>query len=168
MIKKIEETSLINPTLDPSLFEDKNILDYSCIICQNIPNPNECYETICCGHLLCNSCILRWLRTKEKCPLCSKEMKPNDNYLREIKTSNKMIYRTLLKLKLKCPYNCEWKGFLKDYDEHIKICDLKIHECKYNKVGCKYIGLKKKCEEHEKDNDIEHLKMATDYCSKLG
>ena len=78
-------------------------------------------------------------------------MKLNDNYLREIKTSNKMIYRILLKSKIKCPYNCEWKGILKDYDEHIKICDLKIHECKYNKIGCKFTGIINKCEEHEKD-----------------
>ena len=69
----------------------------------------------------------------------------------------------MLKLKLKCPYNCEWKGSFGELDDHLKVCASKPYQCKYNKLGCKFIDIKEKCEEHEKNNDEQHLEIAMDF-----
>ena len=162
----INDSQLIEPILDPSLFEDKNILDYECMICKNIPNPHKCYESICCGRLFCVSCIQTWLRRTKRCPLCAEFMKEGKEYLKNIETDSKLIYKMLLKLKLKCPYNCEWEGPFSELDDHLKKCDLKLYGCKYSEFGCKFNDKKNKCEEHEKNNDEEHLQIIMDFIDK--
>ena len=161
-----DNSKLVDPIFDPSLFEDNEALDYECVICKNIPNPHQCYEAICCGHLFCIPCINNWLKGSKKCPLCNVLMKSDQNYLRNIETDSKFIYKMMLKLKLRCPYNCEWAGPFGELDDHLKVCDYKTYKCKYNNLGCKFIGRKDKCEEHEKHNDEDHLKIAMDYIER--
>ena len=72
----------------------------------------------------------------------------------------------MLKLKLKCPYNCEWKGSFAQLDNHFKECNSKMYQCKYNKLGCNFVDKKDKCKEHEKSNDEEHFKIALEYFDK--
>ena len=161
--KLLNNSELVDPVLDPSLFEDKDILDYECLICKNIPNPHQCYETICCGHLFCIPCMTNWMETSRKCPICKVFMDPEEDFLRNVETDSQMIYRTMLKLKLQCPFNCKWEGLLAGLDDHLKVCDSKLYKCKYNKLGCKFIDKKDKCEEHENHDNEKHLKFAMDY-----
>ena len=72
----------------------------------------------------------------------------------------------MLKLYLKCPYNCGWEGIFSDIEAHFKSCPLKEDECKYHKIGCGFVGKKNECEEHEKNNVSLHLQMAFDYIKR--
>ena len=113
-------------SLDPDLLDEsnQNIDEYLCCICQTIPNPETAIEEENCGHLFCNNCINEWSKTKSNCPICKKNISK-----RLVKEKNKMIYRQLANLKLKCQEeNCDWEGIWKDYYEHLK----KVHNIEIN------------------------------------
>ncbi len=61
--------------LDKNNYQNESTLDDKCPICYNIINfkvrPN------CCYHYFCSSCILHWIRVRNTCPTCRK----NINYI---------------------------------------------------------------------------------------
>ena len=52
------------------------MLNGSCNICME-PITNPVLEPNC-QNVFCGSCILKWLKTKENCPLCRKDVKANE------------------------------------------------------------------------------------------
>ena len=147
-------------SLDSNLFINPQISDYKCIICENIPSPENAYEALCCPIIFCKSCLLRWIYQNPKCPLCKKTMHNETKYIRQIKEGNKLFYKMFQKFKIKCPYGCDWSGIWADLDNHLLSCEKGVRQCKFKDIGCEYINEKNKIEEHEKNNDKMHLDMA--------
>ena len=114
MSKMSDETSL-----DPDFLDEQsktNIEDYTCCICQLIPNPETSVEEENCGHIFCFICLNQWLQKSQECPFCKMKISR-----RSIKDKNKMVYRHLINLVVLCQEeNCSWKGIFKDYSEHLK------------------------------------------------
>ena len=106
-------------SLDPDFLEESSqsgIEDYTCCICQLIPNPEFAVEEENCGHLFCDLCLIQWEKKDEKCPFCKMKISK-----RIIKDKNKIVYRHLINLIVYCQEeNCGWKGIWKDYSEHLK------------------------------------------------
>ena len=149
-----------NSSLNPELFSLSIISEYKCQLCGLIPSPETANEVICCGVLYCNECITKLIpKTKEEkmeCLIC----KSNDMKYRKIKDENKIIYRIIKNLNIKCPYKCEWEGIWSDLDKHLNECKYGKRYCKYNSIGCEFFGENKKVIEHELNNDKNHLEMA--------
>ena len=116
----IDETSL-----DPDFLDEQsktNIEDYTCCICQLIPDPETSIEEENCGHIFCFLCINQWLNKSEECPFCKMKITK-----RSIKDKNKIVYRHLINLVVLCQEeNCSWKGIFKDYSDHLKNSHKKI------------------------------------------
>ena len=75
--KNISENTKLNfESLDCNLFVVEPPNDFICTICDNIPNPECCYEVTCCGHLFCENCMTRNRTFKDKmykiCDICLK------------------------------------------------------------------------------------------------
>ena len=94
-----------------------------------------------------------------ECPIC----KSNDIKYRNIKDKNKIFYKVLKNLNIKCPYKCEWKGIWSDLEKHLNECKYGMRYCKYNSIGCDFYDENKKVIEHELNNDKNHLEMAIKY-----
>ena len=164
-IKKVEikiKKQIVNKdsSLDTNLFLLPEINDFKCIICENIPNPDNAYEVICCGLLFCKDCLFKWIYQTPNCPICKKELKNDPNYVRNIKENNLIFYKTLKKFIIKCPYECNWTGPWSEIENHLIECDKGYRECKYKDLGCEYIDEKNKIIEHEQKNDKLHLDLA--------
>jgi len=129
-----------NSSLNPELFSLSYISEYQCKLCGLIPSPETANEIICCGILYCDECLQKLISTKDEkmeCPIC----KSNDILYRKIKDGNKIFYKVLKNLNIKCPYKCEWEGIWSGefYDENKKVI------------------------EHELNNDKNHLEMSLKY-----
>ena len=130
--------------LDPDFLDESsksNIEDYICCICQFIPNPETALEEENCGHLFCEKCISKWLVKSQKCPFCKEIISK-----RSVKDKNKIVYRQLINLIVLCQEeNCQWKGMLKEYDEHL---DKKHNKKKISYYFELYKYYKATCHEH--------------------
>ena len=107
-----------NSSLDIDLFLSPEISDYKCLICENVPNPENAYEAICCGILFCKECLAKWTYQNLKCLICKIPLNNDGKYTRRIKDNNKIIYKIFLKYKIKCPYGCELNGKLENLENH--------------------------------------------------
>lgn len=145
-------------SLDPSLFSYEYISDYKCISCGLIPSFETAYETVCCGNLVCKECFQNYGDDNDECPKCSSVF--YNLQTREIKKYNKIFYKSLKNLVIKCPYKCEWIGPWIDLESHLLKCDLSFRYCPYKFIGCDFVGENKKVKEHEDNNDKLHLDMA--------
>ena len=123
-------------SLDPDDLDEAsqtNIEDYTCCICQLIPDPQTAIEEENCGHIFCDTCLNNWLKKSESCPFCKMKISK-----RIIKDKNKIVYRHLINLVVKCPEeNCDWKGISKEYFEHLKNKHNKKIEVDFN-ISLKY------------------------------
>ena len=53
----------LSRSIDPDFLEESsqtNIEDYTCCICQLIPNPELAIEEENCGHIFCAQCLSVW------------------------------------------------------------------------------------------------------------
>ena len=151
-----------NSSLNPELFSLSYISEYKCKLCGLIPSPETANEIICCGILYCDECLQKLISTKDEkmeCPIC----KSNDILHRKIKDGNKIFYKVLKNLNIKCPYKCEWKGIWSDLESHLNECKYGVRYCKYKSIGCEFYDENKKVIEHELNNDKNHLEMAIKY-----
>ena len=151
-----------NSSLNPELFSLSYISEYKCKLCELIPSPETANEVICCGVLYCNDCLKKIVTKKQEikeCPIC----KSNDMKYRKIKDENKIFYKVLNNLNIKCPYKCEWKGIWSDLENHLNECKYGKRYCKYNSIGYKFFDENTKVIEHELNNDKNHLEMAINF-----
>lgn len=147
--------------LESDFFQDVNqVIEYSCSICTNVPNPHHCTEASCCGHLFCTDCITKWLETNKTCPFCKGTLKDKTNLLRNIEQNNKLLYRILQKLLIICPNKCGWKGEWSDLEGHLNECTKLQKECMYKRIGCTFFGPQQECKEHEIGSEKHHLELA--------
>jgi hypothetical protein len=106
-------------SIDPDYLDEKNkenIEDYICCICQFLQNPETAIEEENCGHIFCQICIDNWLKKNNLCPFCKGKI-----IKRNIKNKNKMIYRQIINFIVLCSEkNCNWKGTIKEYENHLK------------------------------------------------
>ena len=89
-----------NEALDPDFLDEiskTNIEDYTCCICRLIPNPESAIEEENCGHIFCSLCLSDWQTRNNTCPFCKMEISK-----RSIKNKNKLVYRHLINLIVKC------------------------------------------------------------------
>ena len=156
--KEKQKIILINKysNLEPDLFSNEYILDYKCISCGLIPSFEKANETICCGYLICEECLKKWKEEKKGCLICNLE----ELKTRDIKTENKIFYKSFKNLIIKCPYKCEWKGIWVDLESHLNECKLGYRECKYKSIGCEFVDGNNMVIEHERTNDKYHLDLA--------
>jgi hypothetical protein len=142
--------------------DNKDISIFECAICNDIPNPHFCYELVCCGHLFCEDCLSKWFKEKQICPICKKTIENHTNLLKKIKDNNKIVFRIMNKLNIKCPYNCNWNGKWEELENHLNFCVLSIKENKNKNNECKtYLEI----EELEKNND-KNLELAINFINK--
>jgi hypothetical protein len=121
-------------SLDPDFLADKNqadIEDYICCICQAIPNPESAVEEENCGHIFCSDCLNNWKKKSNNCPFCKENITK-----RVIKDKNKIVYRHLINLIIKCQEeNCDWKGIWKEYKAHLEKVHNKILKIEENNIN---------------------------------
>jgi len=111
----------------------KNIEDYLCCICQLIPNYHTAIEEKNCGHIFCLDCFTKWEKKNSQCPFCKSNIST-----RNIEQENKLVYRFLINLIVKCQKeNCKWKGPWNELGHHIK------KEHKENNINEDLIFIKK-------------------------
>ena len=157
-IEEKEKVILITKysSLSPDLFFNENIIDYKCISCGLIPSFEKANEVMCCGNLICEECLKKWKEEKKGCSICNKE----ELKTRDIKTENKIFYKSFKSFIIKCPYKCNWEGMWIDLEAHIYECKLSFRECKYKLIGCEYVNKNNIVKEHEQTNDNFHLNLA--------
>ena len=153
----------ITKGINTNLFISQNeIEDFICSICQYVPNPNTALEESKCGHIFCAKCLNSWMQNKYTCPFCRSEC-----LIRSLKSNNKFVYRLMMKFKIKCPYNCIWKGELTDLEKHLKKCDNLNIPCKYNYIGCKFKSSLYNKTNHENKEDKIHFNLALSYIKHI-
>ena len=133
--------------LDPDYLEESsktNIEDYICCICESIPNPETALEEENCGHLFCQNCLNNWLEKSKNCPFCKEIISK-----RSVKDKNKIVYRHLINLIILCPEaNCNWKGSMKDYEDHLMKKHSKVNASQDSQEFELYKYYKATCHEH--------------------
>ena len=160
---KNEEDNKIIPitkysSLDPNLFLDEFISDNKCISCGLIPSYETAEEATCCGYLFCEKCKKDWEEKKKCCLKCSLPISKLKT--RTIKKFNKIFYKSLKNLTIKCPYKCPWTGLWNDLESHLFKCELSFRYCSYRLIGCEFMDANNKVKEHENNNDGIHLELA--------
>ena len=93
--------------------------DVICLICTTAARTPQ--QMDCCGKLYCLSCLTESRQYSNKCPNCRKDGRsfPDRRSERQIKA-----------LKVSCQNNgCEWKGQLREIDNHGDKCEFMIVGC---------------------------------------
>jgi len=90
--------------ISPLQFIDKEIAN-DLAICQNIPH--------FCGSVFCLPCIEKW----------------SGFNLKNMRQISQMLYRIVLKLKIKCTNPDSKTHKCEDLDRHLGICELRKEEC---------------------------------------
>jgi len=102
-------------------FKDQNkVRSFICTVCHHVPHPDIAFELIECGHILCEGCLNALRQTEQPCPNCKRAI--GYSY-RSLKADNKVAYRLLMDLAVKCPKQCSWSGAWSSLDEHLANCE---------------------------------------------
>eukprot|EP00669_Euglena_mutabilis_P001698 TRINITY_DN1227_c0_g1_i1.p1 TRINITY_DN1227_c0_g1~~TRINITY_DN1227_c0_g1_i1.p1 ORF type:complete len:487 (+),score=167.60 TRINITY_DN1227_c0_g1_i1:46-1461(+) len=84
-----------------------------------------------CQHEFCEQCILECLKHKKECPLCRRQLQPDD--LQKAYKTTRMVS----KLEIWCdnrPQGCPWIGKWMDLNEHQEACEFEPVKCPFE--GC--------------------------------
>ncbi len=120
-----------------------DIDNYICPLCQGI-----LYDPYFdkCGHVFCHDCIFSYLKTEKKCPISKLDLNETPNSMIILKNiiNGKEIFCVNKK------ENCNWKGLIKDIDNHLKTTCLKEKiKCKFKE--CEFISKREEMSVHEKN-----------------
>ena len=152
----------ISERIPVELFDEIEIAELlKCQICSKVPLPEKALETECCHKIYCEKCsdLVNY-----ECH-CKSNLS-NDIQFNYIKRSNQLLYRILISLNIKCPYNCNWKGTLEKLSNHLDSCKFKVDRCKYHIFGCDYIGSLSNIIIHINKNKDKHLALVDDCLNK--
>ena len=120
-----------------------DIDNYICPLCQGI-----LYDPYFdkCGHVFCHDCIFSYLKSQNKCPISNLTLNETPNSMIILKNiiNGKEIFCVNKK------ENCNWKGLIKDIDNHLKTTCLKEKiKCKFKE--CEFISKREEMSIHEKN-----------------
>ena len=106
-------------------FVDTNLPDeFQCPICTLVPR--DVHQANCCGKMFCKSCLdeLKRTSTNYTCPNCREDL-TNNHFFKDVNTNRKIRH-----LLIHCSNKrCQWKGSLRDIDNHLSTCAFQIVEC---------------------------------------
>ena len=142
--------------------------DCPCPVCKRVQRePNQ---LICCGKLVCESCLDTLVCRKKCCPNCGvdliKEKKffPDTNAKRKIKS-----------LRVWCQNKnngCTWSGHLRDVDTHIPECPNEIVKCTNAKCTSSDLQCDQKVQRHllqqHMSQKCKWRVVSCQYCGKKG
>ncbi|CAH3129395.1 unnamed protein product [Porites lobata] len=108
--------------------------DLHCIIC-SLPSKEPVLTR--CGHRFCRQCLEEFLRRQEQeghqitCPLDREALERNKDIF-----PDKLAERKVLSHVIKCPNECcDWRGELREKENHLASCPWKIVSCTNEKCG---------------------------------
>jgi TNF receptor-associated factor 4 len=140
---------------------DKSLADeYTCPICMLVLRDPQLTR---CGHHLCN-CCLKQLKYKGrnhfKCPTCRDDL--TNNFF-----PDKHINRKIKSLQVYCNNKddgCQWKGDLKDIEDHLQECPYQLVSCS-NDCG---MNLQRRHLQNHLENDCPKRLIKCQYCNEEG
>lgn len=139
---------------DNKILESKNIKnsEFECSICLNILiSP----VIINCGHTFCETCIDKWLKDNNVCPLCKNTLANKKKIINLI--LKEYLYDTIVVCK-NLTRGCDWNGKYFKYVEHIDLCGYELITCPHSiHIKCDKLILKKNIDGHIKEYCVEHL-----------
>ncbi|KAM7427019.1 hypothetical protein ABFA07_021780 [Porites harrisoni] len=108
--------------------------DLHCIIC-SLPSKEPVLTR--CGHRFCRQCLEEFLRRQEQeghqitCPLDREALERNKDIF-----PDKLAERKVLSHVIKCPNECcDWRGELREKENHLASCPWKTVSCTNEKCG---------------------------------
>lgn len=117
--------------LDVKEFVEQVQEAFLCSICHNVMvRPHSCRE----GHSFCFSCISRWLRTTQSCPMGREPLQVAEPDL----FYNRPLQSLIDQLQVRCRFAasanageaavltglCKWSGKVADRQQHMRECDI--------------------------------------------
>jgi hypothetical protein len=128
-----------------------------CPIC--LTAADEPFETSCCGHIFCSSCIQGI--TNSKCPICRCE--------RFTFRENKFVKNLLNSIIVKCPFGCEKSIKVSNTKIHRYQCNESIFKCslKYCDLKCNFQGSKKESVIHFSEKHTDQMIVLAEHYASL-
>ena len=153
-------------SIPQAMFSDNEVLqEYVCPICQEVSALLTAMEHIQCGAIFCKQCLEIWNRTNDTCPKCREKASSN---IRLLKDGNKVAYRIMSKLQVRCVTGnldgnkCNWIGELEFLNKHLEICEYETISCPFS---LQHEIPRKKLKEH-KEKECEFRLMKCQYCER--
>jgi len=135
-------------------FIDTPLDMFFCNICHLVSqNP---YETNCCHHIFCKSCIDGAHRYGyRECPMCRQQTTPVQSILldRQIKRFHVFCINKNM--------GCDWKGELQLINSHLLECPCIPGPCQYSIVGCKDKVTPDLQMKHNNEKCKDHLQLVS-------
>eukprot|EP00897_Mesotaenium_endlicherianum_P002476 jgi/Mesen1/2256/ME000153S01482 len=132
--------------------------DFFCSICHDLVNPEGALQAPCC-HFWCQDCIVGAIASGQTLCPDDRSQVVSGSTLRPLKAQNSLVYRMLLKVKVKCTNyekGCPWQGDLSEAATHEASC---IHACQ----GCKANYLMKlegeQLRKHMQERYMRHVRV---------
>ena len=142
-------------------FVDDSYSKYTCAICTLVAC--EAQQTRCCGNLYCNGCVqqLRNVGNNFNCPTCRVGLA--DNYYPDQRADREIKF-----LQVYCNNKddgCQWKGDLKDIEDHLQECPDQLVSCSND---CGMDSLQRRHLQNHLENDCPKRLIKCQYCNKEG
>lgn len=154
----------MNGSISKEFILDQAFIEYlQCPICLCIPSPETAIEGKCCDSIFCERCCQSILQQQGTCPICHKTMLELN--IKPIKRNNKLLYRIMQGIAVKCPLKCEWKGTIEGLNKHFETCIYEEINCPFSCYGCYFSGKKEEIDAHLNTDKEKHLEMAMKFAT---
>ena len=136
-----------------------------CEICHN--PPKEPYQTLCCGHIFCKTCLDSQKKAKSinyACPICRSKADDFKVY------HNKAIDREIRALHIYCTNKkegCDWQGELNNINNHLR----STNGCLFEEAECPNRGCIIVLKRQLLTTHVEmcvHREVSCQYCNEKG
>ncbi|ETO31325.1 hypothetical protein RFI_05797, partial [Reticulomyxa filosa] len=176
------QNSCFNKNWIAHLNQEEQISHLICLICKQIANnPIEIncpqHENMDESLIVGENCLKNFLSNSNACPI-----EPHDGcqYFKV-----KAMQRQINELSVICPRQfqydvqtvggneegqtagtvmCDFKGKIKDLNDHLKQCPLKLSDCWFKPFGCKYSDLESKLQDHLISHMKHHFDLVNQHC----